>query len=67
MRTGTTFTIPIASPEYNEINERTTRRTIEQRFEDIRFDMIDSRDKLTSTSSLPLRRFQFLLMGASGV
>jgi len=65
MRTSSTFALPISSPEYNEINERTTRRTIEQRFEDIRFDMIDNRDKLTSTSSLPIRRFQFLLMGAS--
>ena len=64
MRTGTATTMPIAPSEYNETNERTFRRTVEQRFEETRFDMVDNRDKTTSTSSLVMRRFQFLLMGS---
>ncbi len=63
MRTAETITIPIAKPEYSEADESTIRRTIEQTFQDIRLDIISTRDTTTAPASLALRRHQFLLMG----
>lgn len=64
MRTAEATTLPIAPQEYQEHNERTTRRTIEQTFQDTRLDIIGVRDTTTAPASLALRRHQFLLMGA---
>jgi hypothetical protein len=64
MRTGQTFPLPRVTPEHDEHNEATMRRTVEQHLEDLRNDVVEIRDKGDSPSSLALRRFQFLLMGA---
>ena len=45
-------------------NEGVARRSIEQYFQDLRNDIIESRDKTDKAASLALRRHQFLLMGA---
>ena len=59
--------LPVAQLQYDSINEQTTRRTVElnQQDTETRLDALTSKtDKL---SSLSLRRFQFLLMGAGNV
>jgi len=63
MRSSQDITLPIAKHQYSEQDERTTRRTIEQAFAAQRADIVDNSNKATSTASLSLRRFQFLLMG----
>ena len=64
MRTGQTFPLPKTEQEYRHLNETVTRRSIEQHFEDLRVDVVSTRDILEKDGSLALRRFQFLLMGA---
>jgi hypothetical protein len=64
MRSTEVVTLPLARYEYSEQDERTTRRTIEQAFADQRQDIVENSTKTSSTSSLSMRRFQFLLMGA---
>lgn len=59
-----TRALPLAPPEYEENNEQTTRRTIEQNFQDLGSLVASNRDKSSGPSSLAMRRFQFLLMGA---
>jgi len=58
-------TLPVSSPEYDPQNEQVTRRTIEQALQDITSDVEGNTNKTNKNSSLALRRFQFLLMGAS--
>ena len=58
--------LPIATPEYEELNEIITRRTIEQTFQDINSDIGNSKRKQDSISSKAMRRHQFLLMGVTG-
>ena len=58
--------LPIATPEYEELNETITRRTIEQTFQDINIDVANSKRKHDSISSKAMRRHQFLLMGVTG-
>lgn len=59
-------TLPVARPEYDSENEQVTRRTIEQALQDMTSVVEGNRNKTNKLSSLALRRFQFLLMGASG-
>lgn len=59
-------TLPVARPEYDGENEQVTRRTIEQALQDVTSVVEGNRNKTNKLSSLALRRFQFLLMGASG-
>ena len=58
--------LPIATTEYDEINETVTRRTIEQTFQDINSDIGNAKRKQDTISSKAIRRHQFLLMGVSG-
>lgn len=56
--------LPVAQAEYDRENEQITRRSIEQSLQDANANIEGNRDKTNKLSSLALRRFQFLLMGA---
>jgi hypothetical protein len=56
--------LPVATPEYDRENEQVTRRSLEQSLQDANANIAGNRDKTNKLSSLALRRFQFLLMGA---
>jgi len=58
-------TLPVATREYQQQNEQVARRTIEQSLQDISSTVEGNTNKTNKDSSLALRRFQFLLMGAS--
>jgi hypothetical protein len=58
-------TLPVATREYQQENEQVARRTIEQSLQDISTTVEGNTNKTNKDSSLALRRFQFLLMGAS--
>ena len=60
-------TIPLSSPseEYDRENEQTMRRTVELALQSIESDMLAAKTQSDKQSSLAMRRFQFLLMGAS--
>jgi len=58
-------TLPVANSDYEQQNEQVTRRTIEQSLQDISTTVEGNTNKTNKDSSLALRRFQFLLMGAS--
>jgi len=57
--------LPATSQEYNSENERISRRSTEQFLQDAFVEIENSRNKTDKNSSLAIRRFQFLLMGAS--
>lgn len=57
--------LPVASPEYNQLNERVTRRTLELALSNADNEIEVAKRQSDKTGSLALRRFQFLLMGAS--
>jgi len=57
--------LPVPAPEYDVGNEAITRRTIEQAMDQIENDVIQAKTQGDKTGSLAMRRFQFLLMGAS--
>ena len=54
-----------APQEYQEYDESMSRRTIEQNFEDVSSDIHAVKVQADSDSSLSLRKYQFLLLGAS--
>ena len=54
-----------APQEYQEYDESMSRRTIEQNFEDVSSDIHAVKIQADSDSSLSLRKYQFLLLGAS--
>jgi hypothetical protein len=54
-----------APQEYQEYDESMSRRTIEQNFEDVSSDINSVKIQADSDSSLSLRKYQFLLLGAS--
>ena len=54
-----------APPEYEERDESVSRRTIEQNFQDVSSDIHSVKTQDDSDSSLSLRKYQFLLLGAS--
>ena len=60
-----TSPLPVAPLEYLARDEQITRRTIENSFEDLEAKVDANRNKTSKQSSLAMRRFQFLLMGAS--
>ncbi len=64
MRTGQVFPLPKTKSEYEVLDQTVTRRAIEQHLEDLRTDVVSTRDILEKDGSLAMRRFQFLLMGA---
>ena len=57
--------LPVPTPEYDVNNEATTRRTIEQALDQIENDVNLAKTQGDKPVSLAMRRFQFLLMGAS--
>jgi hypothetical protein len=54
-----------APSEYEEYDESMSRRTIEQNFQDVGSDIHAVKIQADSDSSLSLRKYQFLLLGAS--
>ena len=54
-----------APREYEEYDESMSRRTIEQNFQDVSSDIHAVKVQADSDSSLSLRKYQFLLLGAS--
>ena len=59
--------VPLPNPgmEYNAQNEAVTRRSIEQTLQDVKADVELAKTQGDKDGSLAMRRFQFLLMGAS--
>ena len=55
----------LAPPNYEESQEATFRRTVEQNFQDIATDIHSTKIQADKDSSLSLRKYQFLLLGAS--
>jgi len=54
-----------APQEYQEYDESMSRRTIEQNFEDVSSDIEAVKVQADKNASLSLRKYQFLLLGAS--
>ena len=54
-----------APHEYEEYDESMSRRTIEQNFQDVGSDIHAVKIQADKDSSLSLRKYQFLLLGAS--
>jgi hypothetical protein len=54
-----------APQEYQEVDESISRRTIEQNFQDVGNDIHDIKIQNDRDASLSLRKYQFLLLGAS--
>ena len=59
------LTLNTAPVEYEEVNERVTRRTIEQNFQDVASDLHNVKTQNDKDGSLSLRMYQFLFLGAS--
>ncbi len=55
----------VATKEYQQTNESISRRTIEQNFQDVSSDIHSVKTQSDRDSSLSLRKYQFLLLGAS--
>jgi hypothetical protein len=58
-------TLNSAPSEYEEADESVSRRTIEQNFQDVGSDIHSVKVQADRDSSLSLRKYQFLLLGAS--
>ena len=54
-----------APAEYEAFDESMSRRTIEQNFDDVSSDINSVKTQSDKDSSLSLRKYQFLLLGAS--
>jgi|TARA_R110002126_G_scaffold51585_2_gene140927 hypothetical protein len=65
MAQSKTIPLPIATLEYEQQNEAVTRLTIEQALQEIENDVTLAKTQGDKDGSLAMRRFQFLLMGAS--
>ena len=57
--------LPVPAPEYDVANEAITRRTLDQALDLIENDVELAKTQGDKPGSLAMRRFQFLLMGAS--
>tara|TARA_A100000172_G_scaffold4964_2_gene2920 strand:- start:4506 stop:4703 length:198 start_codon:yes stop_codon:yes gene_type:complete len=57
--------LPVPSPSYNPNEEATNRRTIEFALDRLENEVLVAKTQDDKTGSLSMRRFQFLLMGAS--
>jgi hypothetical protein len=57
--------LPVAAKEYDFRNEATTRVQIEQSLQEVKNDIVLAKTQGDKDGSLAIRRFQFLLMGAS--
>tara|TARA_R100001440_G_scaffold21971_2_gene35842 strand:- start:28 stop:231 length:204 start_codon:yes stop_codon:yes gene_type:complete len=63
MADKTTVPLPLASTEYDELNESITRRTLEQSIQDLNSEIGNLKRLQESIASKSIRRHQFLLMG----
>tara|TARA_Y100000592_G_C5311936_1_gene240580 strand:- start:304 stop:507 length:204 start_codon:yes stop_codon:yes gene_type:complete len=63
MADKTTVPLPLASTEYDELNESITRRTVEQAIQDLNSEVGNLKRLQESIASKSIRRHQFLLMG----
>jgi|TARA_R100000664_G_scaffold311_1_gene917 hypothetical protein len=63
MADKTTVPLPLASTEYDELNESITRRTLEQAIQDLNSEIGNLKRLQESIASKSIRRHQFLLMG----
>ena len=57
--------LPVARQEYDQANENNTRRSLEIALSNADNEIEVAKRQSDKTGSLALRRFQFLLMGAS--
>lgn len=57
--------LPYPKPSYDHSDQLTMRRQVEQNVEDIYSEIEKVATNVDSPSSLALRRFQFMMMGAS--
>ena len=57
--------LPVPTQEYDQQNEALTRRNLEVALQTIANDVDLAKTQGDKPSSLAMRRFQFLLMGAS--
>ena len=64
MAEKTNIPLPLASSEYDEMNEAITRRNIEQGFQDINSEVGATKRIQDPVTSKAIRRHQSLLMGA---
>ena len=60
-----TTPLPVPTPEYDASAEAINRRTIEIAMDQIENDVVLAKTQGDKEGSLAMRRFQFLLMGAS--
>ena len=60
-----TTPLPIPTPEYDARAEAINRRTIEIAMDQIENDVVLAKTQGDKEGALAMRRFQFLLMGAS--
>tara|TARA_R100001369_G_scaffold40070_2_gene66149 strand:- start:187 stop:384 length:198 start_codon:yes stop_codon:yes gene_type:complete len=65
MAQSKTIPLPLTTLEYEQQNEAITRLTIEQALQEIENDVTLAKTQGDKDGSLAMRRFQFLLMGAS--
>ena len=66
MAEKTSRPLPVATPEYSNIDQSILRSTIEGALLDMNNDIGNANRLKNKPSSLSVRRHQFLLMGASG-
>lgn len=59
--------IPLATREYEQYNEQTTRNSIEQELQDLSNQVNLNETKKNKDGSLALRRYQFMFMGSGNV
>ena len=57
--------LDVAPSEYDETNESLSRKTVEENFKDVSSDIQSVKTQSDKDSSLSLRKYQFLLLGAS--
>lgn len=57
--------LSVAPEDYEQYDEGLSRRTIEQNFQDVSSDIHAVKTQDDRDSSLSLRKYQFLLLGAS--
>tara|TARA_R100000808_G_C2092483_1_gene112363 strand:- start:46 stop:243 length:198 start_codon:yes stop_codon:yes gene_type:complete len=57
--------LPVPLPDYDSQNESLTRRTVEFALDQLETDVDLAKTQGDKPGSLAMRRFQFLLMGAS--
>ena len=65
MKLKTYRALNVAPEDYEQYDEGLSRRTIEQNFQDVSSDIHAVKTQDDKDTSLSLRKYQFLLLGAS--